>query len=125
MSARNLSRVFSKECGVSLIAFLNDARIDAARRYLESTDHPVSSIARRCGFESADTLRRTFSKRLHISPMEYRSVSVRAICRVQEPRLSRPRFRKNLTIGKQVIGMTALRPASGHHSFATVALIPR
>jgi len=72
MSARNLSRVFSKECGVSLMAFLNDARIDAARRYLESTDHPVSNIARRCGFESADTLRRTFSKRLHISPMEYR-----------------------------------------------------
>jgi transcriptional regulator GlxA family with amidase domain len=72
MSARNLSRVFSKECGVSLMAFLNDARIDAARRYLESTDHAVSVIARRCGFESADTLRRTFSKRLHISPMEYR-----------------------------------------------------
>ncbi|OTP76826.1 GlxA family transcriptional regulator [Caballeronia sordidicola] len=72
MSARNLSRVFSKECGVSLIAFLNDARIDAARRYLESTDHAVSVIARRCGFENADTLRRTFSKRLHISPMEYR-----------------------------------------------------
>ncbi|WP_213779359.1 GlxA family transcriptional regulator [Caballeronia sp. dw_276] len=72
MSARNLSRVFSKECGVSLMAFLNDARIDAARRYLESTDHTVSVIARRCGFESADTLRRTFSKRLHISPMEYR-----------------------------------------------------
>jgi transcriptional regulator GlxA family with amidase domain len=72
MSARNLSRVFSKECGVSLIAFLNDARIDAARRYLESTDHAVSTIARRCGFESADTLRRTFSRRLHISPMEYR-----------------------------------------------------
>jgi transcriptional regulator GlxA family with amidase domain len=72
MSSRNLSRVFSKECGVSLMAFLNDARIDAARRYLESTDHPVSNIARRCGFESADTLRRTFSKRLHISPMEYR-----------------------------------------------------
>src|ERR1700694_3553424 len=51
MSARNLSRIFSKECGVSLIAFLNDARIDAARRYLESTDHAVSTIARRCGFE--------------------------------------------------------------------------
>jgi transcriptional regulator GlxA family with amidase domain len=72
MSERNLSRVFSKECGVSLMAFLNDARIDAARRYLESTDHAVSTIARRCGFESADTLRRTFSRRLHISPMEYR-----------------------------------------------------
>jgi transcriptional regulator GlxA family with amidase domain len=72
MSPRNLSRIFTKECGVSLIAFLNDARIDAARRYLESTRHPIGEIAKRCGFESADTLRRTFSRRLQISPAEYR-----------------------------------------------------
>jgi transcriptional regulator GlxA family with amidase domain len=72
MSPRNLSRVFTRECGVSLIAFLNDARIDAARRYLESTRHPISEIAKRCGFESADTLRRTFNRRLQISPAEYR-----------------------------------------------------
>ncbi|MFM0076500.1 GlxA family transcriptional regulator [Paraburkholderia sediminicola] len=72
MSPRNLSRLFTKECGVSLIAFLNDARIDAARRYLESTRHPIGEIAKRCGFESADTLRRTFSRRLQISPVEYR-----------------------------------------------------
>jgi transcriptional regulator GlxA family with amidase domain len=72
MSPRNLSRIFTRECGVSLIAFLNDARIDAARRYLESTRHPIGEIAKRCGFESADTLRRTFSRRLQISPAEYR-----------------------------------------------------
>jgi transcriptional regulator GlxA family with amidase domain len=72
MSPRNLSRLFTKECGISLIAFLNDARIDAARRYLESTRHPIGEIAKRCGFESADTLRRTFSRRLQISPVEYR-----------------------------------------------------
>lgn len=72
MSPRNLSRIFSRECGVGLIAFLNDARIDAARRLLESTSHTVAEIAKRCGYDSADALRRTFARRLHISPIEYR-----------------------------------------------------
>ena len=72
MSPRNLSRIFSKECGVGLIAFLSNARIDTARGYLESTNHSVSEIAKRCGYESTDALRRTFVRRLHINPVEYR-----------------------------------------------------
>lgn len=72
MSPRNLSRIFSRECGIGLMAFLNDARLDAARRLLESTGHTVAEIAKRCGFDSADALRRTFVRRLHISPIEYR-----------------------------------------------------
>jgi transcriptional regulator GlxA family with amidase domain len=72
MSPRNLSRIFSKECGVTLMAFLSDARIDAARRYLEGSDLAVKEIAHRCGFENAESLRRLFSRRLKISPVEYR-----------------------------------------------------
>lgn len=72
MSPRNLSRIFSRECGVTLMSFLGAARIDAARRYLESTDLAIKEIARRCGFNSADSLRRIFCHRLKISPFEYR-----------------------------------------------------
>lgn len=72
MSTRNLSRVFSKGTGVTLIAFLNDARIDAARRCLESTDQSIKEIASRCGFENGESLRRLFTRRLEISPLEYR-----------------------------------------------------
>lgn len=72
MSPRNLSRVFAKECDISPMAYLNDARIDSARRYLESTDLTMSDIARRCGFDSSDALRRSFSRRLQINPAEYR-----------------------------------------------------
>jgi transcriptional regulator GlxA family with amidase domain len=72
MSTRNLSRVFSKGTGVTLIAFLNDARIDAARRFLESTDLSIKEIASRCGFENGEGLRRLFMRRLEISPLEYR-----------------------------------------------------
>jgi transcriptional regulator GlxA family with amidase domain len=72
MSTRNLSRVFSKSTGVTLIAFLNDARIDAARRHLETSDLSIKEIASRCGFESGESLRRLFIRRLEISPQEYR-----------------------------------------------------
>lgn len=72
MSPRNLSRVFRKECGVSIMDYLADARIDAARRTLESTDLSVKEVAHRCGFDTPDGFRRVFSQRLGITPAEYR-----------------------------------------------------
>ncbi|QGZ65083.1 GlxA family transcriptional regulator [Paraburkholderia acidisoli] len=73
MSARNLSRVFARECGVSVMAYLADARIDAARQLLEATDAPLTEVARRCGFDGSEALRQAFNRRLKISPLEYRS----------------------------------------------------
>lgn len=72
MSPRNLSRLFAKDTGMPPMAFLADARIDAVRRYLENTEQSIKEIAHRCGFESTDSLRRVFVKRLSISPIEYR-----------------------------------------------------
>lgn len=72
MSPRNLTRIFKKECGMSPMSYVNDARIDVARRYLESTDLSYKEIAQRCGLESAETLRRIFVRRLDITPPEYR-----------------------------------------------------
>ncbi|MGX1186474.1 transcriptional regulator GlxA family with amidase domain [Pseudomonas sp. F-14 TE3623] len=72
MSPRNLSRLFTKETGTSPMVFLSDARIDAVRRYLETTEQSIKEIAHRCGFEHSDNLRRVFVKRLAISPVEYR-----------------------------------------------------
>jgi transcriptional regulator GlxA family with amidase domain len=72
MSPRHLSRLFNRECGLSPIAFLGNARIDQARQYLEVTDLSLKDIARRCGFENAAALRRAFRKRLAILPLEYR-----------------------------------------------------
>jgi transcriptional regulator GlxA family with amidase domain len=72
MSPRNLARVFGKAAGMTPIAFLNDARIDAVRRYLENTDLPIKTVASRCGFQSAESLRKLFARRLGIGPHEYK-----------------------------------------------------
>lgn len=72
MSPRNLTRLFKKESPISTMSYVNDARIDVARRYLESTDLSYKEIAQRCGLENVEALRRIFVRRLHISPPEYR-----------------------------------------------------
>jgi transcriptional regulator GlxA family with amidase domain len=72
MSPRNLTRLFKKECGMSPMSYVNDARIDVARRYLETTDLSYKEIAQRCGLESVEALRRIFVRRLNITPPEYR-----------------------------------------------------
>lgn len=72
MSVRNLSRIFKKDSGMTLMQFVNDARVDAARRYLESTDLSLAEVSRRCGFERLEGMRRSFIARLDISPADYR-----------------------------------------------------
>jgi transcriptional regulator GlxA family with amidase domain len=72
MSKRNLSRVFKKECGMTAMNFVTDARIDAARRCLESTELGLKDVAQRCGFEYENGMRRIFVRRLNISPADYR-----------------------------------------------------
>lgn len=72
MSPRNLSRLFSRETGLSPMAYLNNARVESARRHLENSTLSLKEIAHRCGFESSSALRRVFFKRLSINPLDYR-----------------------------------------------------
>lgn len=72
MSSRNLTRIFKKECGMTPMGFLTDARIDAARRYLESTELSLKEIAKRCGFENEGSMRRIFLRRIDINAADYR-----------------------------------------------------
>jgi transcriptional regulator GlxA family with amidase domain len=72
MSERNFARRFVEAVGLAPGKYVEQARVDAARRKLEQTDLDVARIAARCGFGSAETLRRAFIKHLAIPPSEYR-----------------------------------------------------
>jgi transcriptional regulator GlxA family with amidase domain len=72
VSSRQLSRLFHRNCGVGPMTFLEDARIDVARRLLETTDLTTKEVSTRCGFDSSENMRRVFVRRLQISPVEYR-----------------------------------------------------
>ena len=72
MSPRHFTRVFTEQIGEPPAAYVERIRIDAARRQLEESADTVSAIAARCGFGSAETMRRNFVRRMGISPDQYR-----------------------------------------------------
>lgn len=72
LSARHFARRFQTEIGVSPARYLEQIRVTAARQHLETTDDSLAVIAGRCGFGTAETLRRVFHRRLSVSPDDYR-----------------------------------------------------
>ena len=72
MSPRHFARVFRDETGITPARFVESARVEAARRRLEESDDTIDVIARTCGFGTAETMRRTFLRTLHVAPSEYR-----------------------------------------------------
>jgi transcriptional regulator GlxA family with amidase domain len=72
MSPRNFARAFAAETGVTPARYVENLRVEAARRLLESTTRPVEEIAAICGFGTADTMRRTFLRLLNVPPTDYR-----------------------------------------------------
>jgi transcriptional regulator GlxA family with amidase domain len=72
VSRRTFSRLFAKYAKVTPSAFVEQVRVDTARRLLEETDAPLKTIAFKCGFHSATHMRTTFSRRLNVTPKQYR-----------------------------------------------------
>lgn len=73
MSPRNFSRIFCHEVGISPAKFVERIRLEAARNIILQTDLPVESVAARCGYNSAEQMRRSFYRLLSVSPNEYRA----------------------------------------------------
>jgi transcriptional regulator GlxA family with amidase domain len=76
MSPRHFTRVFTDEVGEAPGHYVERIRTEAARRQLEETDDTVVAIAARCGFGTAETMRRKFIRRVGISPDQYRKAFV-------------------------------------------------
>jgi transcriptional regulator GlxA family with amidase domain len=73
MSERHLLRRFTDEVGTTPAQYVARSRLDAARRELEQTDDTVAAIARRVGFGTAESMRRTFVRHLGAPPDQYRT----------------------------------------------------
>ena len=72
MSERNFARAFRAETGMTPAAYVEAARVERARRELETTDLSVQAVAARCGFGTVETMRRAFGRRLGVNPAAYR-----------------------------------------------------
>jgi transcriptional regulator GlxA family with amidase domain len=72
-SPRQLARLFKAEVGVTPGRFVERARVDLARRRLETTRDGLPSVAAGCGFGTAESMRRRFLSHLGITPSAYRA----------------------------------------------------
>ncbi|WP_216899958.1 GlxA family transcriptional regulator [Nocardia alni] len=72
MSERHFARAFRVETGTTPAAFVEDLRLEAARRLLESTELTITAIARSVGYRHGETLHRVFVRRLSTTPERYR-----------------------------------------------------
>lgn len=72
MSPRNFARQFKAEVGQTPAKFVSTARIETARRLLESSERSISEICARSGLGSIESMRRVFVQTIGIAPGQYR-----------------------------------------------------
>lgn len=72
VSSYILSRMFSGTFHKSFPQYLNDLRLSYACELLEYTDHSITEICMKAGFESQRTFNRVFREAYHLTPREYR-----------------------------------------------------
>ncbi|MCE7002282.1 AraC family transcriptional regulator [Kibdelosporangium philippinense] len=65
-------RLFKDATGETPHRYLNNVRLDHARRYLERGDLSMADIAKLCGFTSASRFATVFRRELGMSPSVYR-----------------------------------------------------
>ncbi len=78
MSPRNFARLFQQEVGRTPARYIEDLRLEAARRQIESAPMSFEEVAVYCGFTSAEILRRAFERRMGVTPRQYRASFGRA-----------------------------------------------
>lgn len=73
MSSRNFARTFHREVGLTPLQYLQNARIDHARKLLEGSDLALKVVAARSGFGSDRHMRKVFCERIGMTPNQYRA----------------------------------------------------
>lgn len=78
VSSRQLTRLFQQHLHAPPAAAVRRIRLELAARLLATSELPLSQVARRCGFSSAETLRQAFATRYGTSPRAFRSTHSRS-----------------------------------------------
>lgn len=71
MSARHFTRVCLRETKMNPGQFVDRMRVEAAQQMIDSSDMGLKEVANACGFQTADSMRRTFLRVLGITAGEY------------------------------------------------------
>jgi len=72
VSRRTFSRAFARHAHVTPSVFVDQLRVDHARKLLEDSDMPMKTVAFQSGFNSATQMRMIFSRQINTTPRLYR-----------------------------------------------------
>lgn len=72
VSTRTMLRRFAAEAGRSPLDFLQSARVQAAKRLLETDGMSVAAVMEQVGYRDAGTFRRLFTEQVGVTPAAYR-----------------------------------------------------
>jgi transcriptional regulator GlxA family with amidase domain len=72
LGARHFSRRFAQVFGMPPAAYVEQLRLDEARKRLGQPNQTVDSVAASVGYASADSFRRAFERRFGVPPSQYR-----------------------------------------------------
>ncbi len=75
LTPRRLETLFGEYLGTTPAAHALSLRLQAARRMITDTDHPLAEVALRTGFSSPSTLSRAFRRHYGHPPSRLRRVS--------------------------------------------------
>lgn len=73
MSPRNFARVFQQQTGMRPTDFVEQTRVNLAKRMLEESALPSQQVARLCGFSGSEAARRAFKRRAGATMPRYRA----------------------------------------------------
>ena len=71
-SHSTVCHVFKQYTGKSIKKYIDNLRINQAKRLLSTSDLPINRIAQLCGFSNINYFPTAFKKQIGISPTEYR-----------------------------------------------------
>jgi transcriptional regulator GlxA family with amidase domain len=72
MSPRTFARCFVRETGLTPATYVEELRLEAAQRWLETSDLTVGAVASRVGMKHPEILHRAFRRRVGTTPDRYR-----------------------------------------------------
>lgn len=72
-SESTISHLFKQHTGLPVKKYMFQLRINQAKKLLETSDLPISTVALLCGFSNINYFPTAFKKSVGVNPMEYRS----------------------------------------------------
>ncbi|WP_058910003.1 MDR efflux pump AcrAB transcriptional activator MarA [Entomohabitans teleogrylli] len=81
----HLQRMFKKETGHSLGQYIRNRKLTEIALKLKESNEPILYLAERYGFESQQTLTRTFKNYFSVPPHKYRITSMRGEAKFLHP----------------------------------------